>query len=892
MIMSENYYTESESEEERKVREKKEKAWHNIEGELSKITKALKRNPVKLDIPDIPFNSTYRSGYSASIEADVEAVHKTLGLILERVFPTNDYPNIQFHIQTREDDRFLPQEFDDSNFFIDDRADYKKGTIYKEIKKQYGETRAEELCKTPPDFIGRWLRMDEENHTRLFIGPVGTGKTAFLKHSMLDYIKGSDYREKKILFLYIDCNQSSIESESESENSKSDSKTWKTWFVTRIFEDVVKDFITAKELSYRFYAKDIKWLEFLSMIIKNKDFEDPNPSKRLFSRFPEEIQNLIEKSVSEKKVRFKDKSQIVNALNNVISQADFYQKDSFTQMKSDVDFPDRIAKMISRISTDNSPGFIRRLNRTLFNIVFSPFLEVSNNETGLETFFAYMKRCNYTNTIEYSFSKLINENPEVALKYIIWYLKRNHPESGKPVIIIDNSDPGETDAQVAAFRLLTSVCEMEGIKGLVATRFPNWFSIQRKVLPMLGSIITKTFGLAPPALDLICSNRLRSITRNYYRLEELKDRLKRAPLNIDYFRAREYFGKNGKTKLEYRVTGFFQSTLNQIIETLLTPETQTFLRSLSNGNIRTTMIILSNFFKWKITEADVFFTEILKPSRHIKIEKHLFLRRILTEGEGYMSDSNGLAPHLPINLFLRRGCSNPCSGSIRLIILREIIESEGLVYERLPLISTICPKSSDTKSKKDFITRVSTKCIIEILDFFLAKGLLYSTAGLNEALKTLEVGHKLILSPMGELYYTLSANVQYLAAVRYKAEIFHRWSKSWPNPMTRTPFHWQLAANAEFVCQNIYKEKEFISQVMEYNLTAESLEAAKRVFQPQTIMTRIAREVINHYETDTFIQGFIHRKLKKEQTAFSQLLQEMKKVLEELQEHLKHFYLK
>lgn len=103
--------------------------------------------------------------------------------------------------------------------------------------------------------------------------------------------------------------------------------------------------------------------------------DQPNPGKRIWDLLPEKVRALFKKLNGVKKVpKEEDLSTIIDALNNVLKRRDFYREEDF----STVELSQEVKELLKRNRDDLTIREVRKLNRLLFDYVFTFEIDASH----------------------------------------------------------------------------------------------------------------------------------------------------------------------------------------------------------------------------------------------------------------------------------------------------------------------------------------------------------------------------------------------------------------------------------------------------------------------------------------------------------------------------------
>lgn len=114
-------------------------------------------------------------------------------------------------------------------------------------------------------------------------------------------------------------------------------------------------------------ADDIlDWPSFWSKLIHDANKDSPNPGKRIWQLLPQEVQSLIERSANDSLFLEEDKSGIIDTLNGLLEQQDFYQEQDY----SSTDLAEEAKELLERYRNTLSSTYIQTLNRLLIEAAY------------------------------------------------------------------------------------------------------------------------------------------------------------------------------------------------------------------------------------------------------------------------------------------------------------------------------------------------------------------------------------------------------------------------------------------------------------------------------------------------------------------------------------------
>lgn len=657
-----------------------------------------------------------RLGRFQTIDSDSDTTSRLIGWVIDQIIPIDEYPKIAFHVKSVDNDSVPPGDFSDEHFYVEDREDPRKSHFYQMVKDTHSENLAEDMALNTPDVFYQWIEESGHPEMRVLAGPIGCGKTTFLKHTMLEYLRSHRSGNNERLFLYLDCNPYiSRDYRVASETEGQSPKWWEIWFADHLYKDVVSDFVCAKE------KNTDGLLNGLSV----------NPKTREIMRAKDQ----------------EDKAAIF---------ADFRK---------------------------NSPA--------------------------------------------------------LAIEHLVWYLKTRFPECGEPFIIIDNSDPGPTVAQQAASDLFRVVSHRSSIKSLVCIRSRTWFALND--LPHKGALTISTYLLSQANIRRIIEKRLKNLMEKQIRADKSKMKI------IKKLQKLKYVARIHPSAPGWVLSGTLKDNFGKIVDGALDDRSIGFLNMFSNGNIRTAIMLVRNFFRSGGIAEESLLRFILSAKPEKPLPSHRFVRRLLTQGQGYISDTGALDPRLPINLFKQEGCDRFCHKFVRIRILREISQyhNVGVAKNEFEALYPIC-RYFDYESERNLKTK---NCFLRAVEYMLKKGLINSTSGSHSLEETFSQEHRLVLSPLGGYYLrVLLVDTEYLACTRYDGRILSEWSGAWEDPTRHDPILWKLASNAEFVSVLAEMELKYLQDLLSSEST-ERNNLSRSAIGGYSIMYDMLEDVLNVYES-------------------------------------------
>jgi len=110
----------------------------------------------------------------------------------------------------------------------------------------------------------------------------------------------------------------------------------------------------------------LDWPGYCSRLIQDAKRDLPSPGKRIWSLLPQDIQSLIESSATATNLSREDKSSIMNALNDVLEQRDFYQEQDYSRKP----LPKEAKELLARNREELSGRDLRKLNRLLIEAAY------------------------------------------------------------------------------------------------------------------------------------------------------------------------------------------------------------------------------------------------------------------------------------------------------------------------------------------------------------------------------------------------------------------------------------------------------------------------------------------------------------------------------------------
>ncbi len=120
----------------------------------------------------------------------------------------------------------------------------------------------------------------------------------------------------------------------------------------------------------------IDWPALCSQLNRVRDTDQPSPERRIWSLLSHEIQSDIEAASRGNGLKEEQKYNIVNALNEILSRRDFYQK----QDLPNIPIPKEAKKLLELRRKELSPKEIQRLNRLLVEAAYPR--EITKSQVG------------------------------------------------------------------------------------------------------------------------------------------------------------------------------------------------------------------------------------------------------------------------------------------------------------------------------------------------------------------------------------------------------------------------------------------------------------------------------------------------------------------------------
>jgi len=118
--------------------------------------------------------------------------------------------------------------------------------------------------------------------------------------------------------------------------------------------------------SFRLGLDDIlDWPDYCSKLNQDANQDLPSPGKRIWSLLPQEIQSLIQSSATATRLSEEDKSNIINALNDLLEQRNFYQEQDYLRKTLPIE-----ARALLGHQDELSAGDLRKLNRLLIEAAY------------------------------------------------------------------------------------------------------------------------------------------------------------------------------------------------------------------------------------------------------------------------------------------------------------------------------------------------------------------------------------------------------------------------------------------------------------------------------------------------------------------------------------------
>ena len=127
------------------------------------------------------------------------------------------------------------------------------------------------------------------------------------------------------------------------------------------------------------------WKEFCVELLNAKSQELPNPGKQIYIRLTEESQKAVEDISNQKPLNEEDQERIINELNLLLKQSDFYQEDSFRNLKLSSETRHYIDKDFSNLSQEQ----IELFNRYLFRDIFPDLIMYERGHSILLSYLSY-----------------------------------------------------------------------------------------------------------------------------------------------------------------------------------------------------------------------------------------------------------------------------------------------------------------------------------------------------------------------------------------------------------------------------------------------------------------------------------------------------------------------
>lgn len=204
----------------------------NIQSASIKVSEIFKKKPV----------------YASVNDKDV--INQIIGKVIDLVFPVYDFNNIIFHRYSSEKDKMLPENFDDSSFYIEELINVKGSALNYYFRKKDELLRLVENKFVKDSELLSWFNISngKANETRILSGAVGSGKTTFLKHIMCKYSKDKAHDSTRLLFLYFDCNPFIFDEISRRRlNGERLDTNWQYWMVHHFFTKIITKILLSQD---------------------------------------------------------------------------------------------------------------------------------------------------------------------------------------------------------------------------------------------------------------------------------------------------------------------------------------------------------------------------------------------------------------------------------------------------------------------------------------------------------------------------------------------------------------------------------------------------------------------------------------------------------------------
>jgi len=115
------------------------------------------------------------------------------------------------------------------------------------------------------------------------------------------------------------------------------------------------------------------WSDFLLKLASPKNADQPSPGKRIWTLLPPDIQALVGELASVPSIQEEYKYNIINILNIILDQRDFYQEQDF----SNLTLPEEVQELLNRERENLSTYEVRKLNRLLIETAYPHEIEKS-----------------------------------------------------------------------------------------------------------------------------------------------------------------------------------------------------------------------------------------------------------------------------------------------------------------------------------------------------------------------------------------------------------------------------------------------------------------------------------------------------------------------------------
>jgi hypothetical protein len=626
-------------------------------------------------------------GGSAIDPLDAE-VGAAIGGLLRHLLPVDPYPRLAFHVHTKKDVKQV-LGLKDQDFYVDARIAPEDVTGSEVLRRTAYSKLAENLPRDVPTQFKTWLlRPDDRAELALLVGSIGSGKSTFLKHSMVEWINNPP-KDHRRLFLYLDCNDDAgAESRQivgraiEGATSADALTAWERWIANEIAKEVVFDFVSERE--------------------GNLD-------------------------------------RLTNTL---------------------CDFPPTELDFKARVGTLNPAGILK---------------------------------------------ELLTSSPRTVVQYFLWYLRKHHADEGYPTVVVDNTDVGGIELQVAAMDFLHSLTRKSNCKTVIALRTANLRDLSTGEHLNRLSVVNELIDLPPPDLEEVCAKRVGKLE------SELSPEMTESSELAQTIRGlRNVVVRPSGSEAEER-HDFYQN-MNNILKGVLSKETKLFLWEYSNHNLRTAMNWLSNFFDVDThitTEWGLWLNLLAKDPEPGTVKPWRFKKSLLTWGTGAFLSTGADPPLGPVNIFWsRHGCSPLCRRFLGWSFLAELLnrQENNVVQvggEDFRHLARLCPGGTHIESLPEALQA----CLGRVANHYLDHSLVESSVGARTIQATFSRGGTLGLTALGRFHVKKLVNdLDYISAMRYDGTVPGRWSHSWENPRRRPTHFWVIASNAEFA--DIIAEEE------------------------------------------------------------------------------------